>query len=95
MPTDLTQDSALELAMILIQISLAAQTKSALQGQTSFSVYNAKLYFVLFMPGVSAGLICFAVFGTTEIYGRYLCRLLFTEKIRRFVGRIAIQFQRK
>lgn len=72
----LTRHSALELAMILIQISIAERNKTVFTGEPDFSVESAKLDFVLFMPGVSASLICFAVFGTTKTYVDYLSRLL-------------------
>ena len=61
--------------MILIQISIAAKTESALH-ETRMSTEDAKLYFVLFMPGVTAGLLCFVVFGTTKSYRNHLLRML-------------------
>lgn len=74
--------------MILIQISIAARNKATFNGEPDLSVESAKLYFVLFMPGVSAGLVCFAVFGTTKTYGGYLCRVLIPGWVRRMVAKM-------
>jgi hypothetical protein len=67
--------------MILIQISSATRNKPTFTGEPDFSVENAKVYFALFMPGVSAGLICFVVFGTTKTYGDYFLRVLIPDRL--------------
>lgn len=74
----------LQVANIIFQVtSIRHSEKDAVASKPDFSSDHARAVFVLFMPGVSPGLLLFIVFGLTRTYREYMYTVVVPKRWQR------------
>lgn len=67
--------------------SMGSNTKENIPDEPDLSIEKAKGDFALFVPGISAGLLLYVVFGTTQHFRQYTAKLLLPRRVREWLAR--------